>query len=204
MIEPKLSGFLVKPINMAEEYYKEYYKKNRERLLKYKRQYYRSHKNDEKWEKNRKEYYQKWYRKNINPNPSPRKPILNEEERKLLKIKQTILRESKKYHSNTAFKFDKNLCSSLRKCIKNNRKYHIFSRYSGYTINELKNHLEKQFDDKMSWDNYGTYWVIDHIIPKSKFNIQNYQSEDFIKCWELNNIRPLEKIENCKKGNKII
>ena len=73
-----------------------------------------------------------------------------------------------------------------------------------YTPQQLKEHLEKQFDDKMSWENYGSYWHIDHIYPQSKLLFQNFDDENFIKCWSLNNLRPLEKIENIKKSNRII
>ena len=73
-----------------------------------------------------------------------------------------------------------------------------------YTPKQLKEHLEKQFDDKMNWENYGSYWTIDHIIPQSKLLFETFDDENFIKCWSLENLRPLEKIENIKKGNKII
>ena len=38
----------------------------------------------------------------------------------------------------------------------------------GYSATELKDHLEKQFTDGMSWENYGE-WHIDHIRPLSSF-----------------------------------
>lgn len=73
-----------------------------------------------------------------------------------------------------------------------------------YTPEQLKEHLEKQFDDKMNWENYGSYWHIDHIIPHSSFNYSSMQDEQFKKCWALENLRPLEAIENIKKSNKIL
>lgn len=42
-----------------------------------------------------------------------------------------------------------------------------------YTLQQLKEHLESQFTPLMSWDNYGTYWEIDHIIPQNTFNISS-------------------------------
>jgi hypothetical protein len=73
-----------------------------------------------------------------------------------------------------------------------------------YTPKDLKEHLEKQFDDNMSWNNYGKYWTIDHIIPQSKLLFKDFNDENFLKCWRLENLRPLEKIANIKKSNKII
>lgn len=40
----------------------------------------------------------------------------------------------------------------------------------GYSVLELKQHLELLFTDGMSWDNYGE-WHIDHIKPVSSFNV---------------------------------
>lgn len=54
-------------------------------------------------------------------------------------------------------------------------------------------HLEKQFDENMTWKNYGTYWEVDHIIPLSKGGTIR---------WD--NSRPLIVSENRKKYNKQI
>ena len=74
----------------------------------------------------------------------------------------------------------------------------------GYTVNQLKEHLEKLFDNLMKWENYGNYWHIDHKIPISYFSFATPGDPDFKKCWALENLQPLEKIENLKKGAKII
>lgn len=76
-------------------------------------------------------------------------------------------------------------------------------RHLPYTLEELKKHLENQFEDWMTWDNYGE-WHLDHIIPQSSFKFTNMQQEEFLKCWSLSNLRPLSKIENLKKGSKLI
>ena len=62
----------------------------------------------------------------------------------------------------------------------------------------------------MSWQNYGKpeegklKWNIDHIIPNSSFNYEDMDCKDFRDCWKLDNLRPLEVIENIKKGNKLM
>ena len=61
-----------------------------------------------------------------------------------------------------------------------------------YNLQQLKEHLESQFDENMTWDNYGEYWEIDHIIPQGLFNITNYTDREFQICWSLLNLRPLE------------
>lgn len=69
-----------------------------------------------------------------------------------------------------------------------------------YTLTELKEHLEKQFDNKMSWDNYGTYWHIDYIVPHSEFKYTSMQDIVFQECWALSNLRPLEARQNMIDG----
>lgn len=98
----------------------------------------------------------------------------------------------------------------IRECIKrnlNNKDGNIFD-YLPYTIDELKKHLEKQFEPWMNWNNYGgnaskkeKTWWIDHIVPQSYLTYDSLNHPNFLKCWDLNNLRPLEKIENIKKND---
>lgn len=72
--------------------------------------------------------------------------------------------------------------------------------YVGLDVNTLINWIEFQFDEKMCWENQGTYWDIDHVIPCIEFNLT---IEDNIKkCFHWTNLRPLEKTENNKKNSK--
>ena len=76
----------------------------------------------------------------------------------------------------------------------------------GYSIEELKEHLEHQFEDWMNWDNLGLTankeketWQIDHIIPVNTFNIKEIGDEEFRKCWALDNLRPLDSYINNRR-----
>jgi 5-methylcytosine-specific restriction endonuclease McrA len=70
-----------------------------------------------------------------------------------------------------------------------------------YTPKMLKEHLESQFDENMSWDNYGTYWHIDHIIPQAMTPYDTIKHENFQKAWALENLQPLEARENMSKNS---
>ena len=72
-----------------------------------------------------------------------------------------------------------------------------------YSPNDLIDHLERQFTDGMTWENYGK-WHVDHIQPISSFNINEIGDEEFIKCWSLKNLQPLWGEDNIRKSNKII
>jgi hypothetical protein len=91
------------------------------------------------------------------------------------------------------------ISKSITRGTKRNRRW---GDLVGYNIDQLKRHLEKQFLEGMSWDNYGE-WHIDHIVPISVFNFERPEDIDFKRCWSLKNLHPLWKTENLQKHNKI-
>ena len=106
----------------------------------------------------------------------------------------------KRYQKNkVTFNFSRRMRKSLNG-IKESKSWETLVNYS---LEDLKLHLEKQFTNGMSWENYGE-WHIDHILPISSFNIQDYNDEYFQKCWSLENLQPMWAVENIKKSNKII
>jgi len=62
----------------------------------------------------------------------------------------------------------------------------------------------------MSWENYGPAqkekktWHIDHIKPQTHPDCQynSMEAPGFLICWDINNLRALEAIQNIKKSNK--
>ncbi|MBZ9943470.1 hypothetical protein LB533_20500 [Mesorhizobium sp. BR1-1-13] len=76
----------------------------------------------------------------------------------------------------------------------------------GYSVEDLKRHLEERFLPGMSWDNYGKgdcTWEIDHIIPQSAFHFKTPEDIDFRKCWALANLTPLWGVDNRSKSDKL-
>lgn len=73
----------------------------------------------------------------------------------------------------------------------------------GYTMDELKQHIERQFTKGMSWDKVRRGVIeIDHIIPVREFNITSYDDPDFAMCWALSNLRPMWAKDNRSKNGK--
>ncbi len=70
-----------------------------------------------------------------------------------------------------------------------------------YTVEEAKVHLEKQFDKDMNWDNYGTVWHIDHIVPQAYLSYVSPKQKNFKICWALSNLQPLKIRDNCAKSS---
>lgn len=69
-----------------------------------------------------------------------------------------------------------------------------------YSTEKLKQRLEYQFTKDMSWDNYGTYWNIDHRKPISLFK----DGTDISIINSLCNLKPVKKEENFSKQNRFI
>jgi len=174
-----------------------YYKKNREKILEKKKKYNSQLQHRERIQEYNKKYYKihkeilinhqkEYYKKN-----------------KRLVIKYKIKYNNKKYNTNPKYKLSKCISRMVNFSLKGNKNGYHWERLVGYTLKDLIEHLEKQFTKEMNWGNHGLYWHIDHIIPISAFNFNNYNQLDFKRCWALYNLRPLEKTENRKKNNKI-
>ena len=74
----------------------------------------------------------------------------------------------------------------------------------GYTVDELKRHLEKKFTEGMSWEKFVNGKIhIDHKIPKCIFNFTSVKDMDFKRCWALSNLQPMWAKENIKKADSI-
>lgn len=78
-----------------------------------------------------------------------------------------------------------------------------WTKLVGYTADQLKIHLERQFLPGMTWDNRGLNgWHIDHIIPISSFSYDSHDHPDFKACWALTNLRPMWAADNIRKKDK--
>jgi hypothetical protein len=71
----------------------------------------------------------------------------------------------------------------------------------GCSIEEFRKHIESQFQEGMTWENYGSYWHLDHIIPCSYFDQTDLEQQKI--CWNYQNLQPLKAKDNLKKGAKI-
>ena len=80
--------------------------------------------------------------------------------------------------------------------LKKNKGGRKWENLVGYTLKDLTIHLENLFDENTNWENYGSYWELDHIKPKNTFTYIDAEDKEFKECWALSNLRPLEKILN--------
>lgn len=96
------------------------------------------------------------------------------------------------------------LRTRIREALKKNRKCSKSLILVACSVDQLWEHLErsKTWDRKMTRENLGSYWHIDHIIPCAEFDLTD--SEEQKRCFHYANLRPLKKEDNWKKGSKLL
>ncbi len=118
--------------------------------------------------------------------------------------KDKVYESKKKYREvhkdEINFRLKENLSCRLRSLIKKNGNTLI--DFIGCSIDFLKKWFEFNFDDNINWQNYGTYWQVDHVTPCASYDFKI--QENIYKCWNWSNLVPLEKKANARKCSKII
>lgn len=179
-----------------------YHQANREVILEKKKIFYEKNKH--------KEYYN--HKKYREENPEKIKLIrkkYEEKNKKNILIKKKEWREKNPTYFSDRKKIDpifKLSCNMrtrigifIKKSSKINKNNKTFN-YIGCSREQLKEYIEKQFKDGMSWDNYGLYgWHIDHIIPLSSAKTE----DDVYKLCHYTNLQPLWAKDNISKGDRI-
>lgn len=187
----KRAIYYIKNKNKLKEKSNRNYHKNREKINLYRR-------TNTEYKENKNELRRIWYKNNRDKVLLQQKVVAQR-----YKAKRNIQLNNRRA-KDPKFRLDCNLSSALSEALKGNKKGKHWQEVVGYSLNDLVLHLESQFDSKMNWNNYGSYWHIDHILPRSYFKYENHTDESFKKCWSLSNLRPLEAIENIRKGNKLV
>tara|TARA_R110002126_G_scaffold108603_2_gene245223 strand:- start:35 stop:805 length:771 start_codon:yes stop_codon:yes gene_type:complete len=184
---------------------KAYREANKEKIAQRRKAYYQA--NRDKIAQRAKDRYQanKEKRKAYREANKEKRKAYNQANRDKI-TKRLVANEKKRMATDPAFKMKRRAGISVYQTLKNQGKTKGGSTFSAlpYTPQDLVEHLEKQFEEKMNWDNYGTYWHLDHIYPQSLLPYDNLAHPNFQKCWALDNLQPLEAIENIKKGNKVL
>jgi len=162
---------------------------------------------DKKWRDSNKEYLSQKSKNWYEQNKEHRKQYLKEYREKnidrIREVKRTY--EKTKKANDPLYKLINNFRTAIYQVLKENnvkKNGHYFDILK-YTTDDLINHLENKFTDKMTWDNYGE-WHVDHILPISSFDIKEIGDGEFMKCWSLSNLQPLWGDENIRKSNKVI
>lgn len=100
----------------------------------------------------------------------------------------------KEHNTNMNYRIKKSLAARLRQVLV---KTDSTMNYIGCNIQYLREWFEYNFTNEMNWDNYGSYWSIDHIIPVCKFNLT--LEDEKLKCWNWSNMMPVTVKYNSSK-----
>ena len=97
------------------------------------------------------------------------------------------------------FKLLLTLRSRLKSALKrkNVKKGSSTLELTGCELPFLKEYLEDQFTEGMTWENHGL-WHVDHIQPCCSFDLQNLEEQQ--TCFHYTNLQPLWAKDNLSKG----
>ena len=91
--------------------------------------------------------------------------------------------------------------NSTERCPSQKDKTSVAELLTGCTMEALKVHLERQWEEGMSWRNHTRLgWHIDHIRPWGSFkNLSDPRQQQ--QLFHFTNLKPMWARENCRKGD---
>ena len=184
----------IKNKKSIKEYFKSYYKKNKEKM----------DINALEWRIQNKDYLIE-YEKNRNISRSEYNSTKSKEYRK--KNKERCREKGTAYkrlrrERDEDYKIIMNLRSRIYSALKRSQALKADSTVEllGCNLEDFKHHLQSKFKEGMTFNNYGR-WHIDHIVPCSLFDLKNEYHQKL--CFHYTNLQPLWACENLKKGSKL-
>ena len=187
-------NYSTKELQAISKRKKEYYLKNKNSILKRNR----------KWRKSNLEYYKSYHKqyalKNRNKIRERQKRYVEKDKERWRTYKKqwdidhnySKLYKRDRRRADPLFRLAESLrarlCAALRQ--KRLKKHSGFYKIVGASLEEIKLHLEKQFQPGMCWDNWGKgkdNWQIDHIVPLCKAK----NRKELISYSHYTNLQPL-------------
>ena len=198
-----------------KEYLKEYYLKNKERILENRKEYRLKTKehikevSKEYYLKNReciKEQMKEWYLKNREHKEEYNKEYylkniehFKEYNSKLENRERRRNRQNNRYNTDINYRLLTICRARTLRALKGFDKSASTIKLLGCTSDELRQHIESLFEPWMTWENQGRGgWDIEHIKACANFNLADPEQQRI--CFNWSNLQPMEHIANIKKG----
>lgn len=105
--------------------------------------------------------------------------------------------------TNPEFRLCQYVRNRINQVLKGKRKYSSAFVLVGCSPEELRAHLEKQFEPGMTWDNQGTGegdWQIDHVRPLASFPLTDLEQQKI--AFHFSNMKPEWAGDNHSKSSR--
>ena len=158
-------------------------------------------------------YNKEWRKKNHDRNNETQKryqqKVLGKHQKEYKKKNhEAYVLNRRKYRAekrkNFSFRIEESLRNRVRLTLKGVVKSDHTLSLLGCSIEEFRKHIESQFQEGMTWENYGKGhdgWHLDHIIPIAYFDLSDPEQQKL--CWNYRNFQPLWAEDNLKKKDKV-
>jgi hypothetical protein len=117
------------------------------------------------------------------------------------KVRATLKRHDQKMRAaSPEYRLKKAMRCRIYTALKGIRKMKKTFEFLGCTAQELRQHLESQFEPGMTWQNYGSHWHVDHVFPLAWFDLSDPEHQK--KAFGLKNMQPMWAEENSRKRDR--
>ncbi len=165
-------------IDEFREKRKEYYEKNKDKISEHNKNYY--DKNKERYRQQHRDYMKS---------------------RRTTKEQKEYEREYERtrYETDVQYRLKKNCRSRMYNALRGiSKKSAKTEELIGCTFQQLKEHIESQFTEGMSWERMGDIHV-DHIRPCASFDLTDPEQQK--ECFNYKNLQPLWAKDNLEKSD---
>ena len=172
---------------------REYYQQNKEKIAANQREYRQE--NKEKVAA----YFREHYQENKETIAAGQRKYRQQNKEKIAAYKREYLRKRRRL--DPEFNLLCRLRNRMYKAVKAaglDKKYASSSELLGISPQGLKEWLEAQFTEGMTWENRSD-WEVDHIIPCYAFDLTVEQNQRI--CFWYKNLQPLWRQDNLQKSN---
>jgi hypothetical protein len=180
-------GLVAKCKACRKETRKKRYEKNPEKELTVNRKYRK--KNIDKVRAHDKKRYEQ--------NPEKRRIMIRKCHQRPEYKKRNNAQRRERRKTDPTYRLKCNLRGRLYHALKGSIKSASTMKLVGCSVQHVKDHLEKQFQPGMTWENQGK-WHIDHMLACDTFDLED--PEEQRRCFHWTNLQPLWGPENSSKG----